>query len=159
VNEQRNPSAKAPPRAAIARTPIVPERVRRIDGSFAFLPHRFLREGFFVSLTPDELRLYALFVLAADRNGISFYHYDSICSLLEIPIEVYVGARNALIRKDLIAFDGTRFQVLSLPERPLYDPAPPLCTAEDFEQHDPATIHRTIANALPAASTRKRIEP
>jgi len=78
--------------------------------------------------------------------------------VLEIPLEVYVEARNALIGKDLIAFDGTRFQVLSLPERPVSDPSPPLRTAEDFEQHDPATIRRTIRNAFPAASTPKRIE-
>lgn len=157
MNQQRNQPPTAT-RAVIARTPIVAERVRRIDGSFAFLPHRFLREGFFVSLTPDELRLYALLVLAADRNGMSFYHYDSICSLLEVPLEVYVEARNGLIVKDLIAFDGTRFQVLSLPERPVRNPSPPLRTAEDFEEHDPATIRRTIGNAFPAASTPKRIE-
>lgn len=36
----------------------------------------------------------------------SFYQYDSICSLLEIPLETYLQARNALIDKDLIAFDG-----------------------------------------------------
>ena len=73
----------------IQRTPIVPQRVRSIGGqSFAFLPHRFLREGFFASLAPDQQRLYLLLVLAADRNGLSFYHYDSICSLLEIPLEV-----------------------------------------------------------------------
>jgi hypothetical protein len=157
MNQQRNQPATAA-RAIIARTPIVPERVRRIDGSFAFLPHRFLREGFFVSLTPDELRLYALLVLAADRNGMSFYHYDSICSLLEVPLEVYVEARNGLIAKDLIAFDGTRFQVLSLPERPVRHPSPPLRTVEDFEEHDPATIRHTIGNAFPAAGTPKRIE-
>lgn len=157
MNEARTPLAQAP-RPAIHRTPIVPARVRRIDGSFAFLPHRFLREGFFVSLTPDELRLYSLLVLAADRNGMSFYHYDAICSLLEIPLEVYVEARNALIRKDLIAFDGTRFQVLSLPDRPVSDPSPALHTPEDFEAHDPATIRRTLRNAFPAASIRQRIE-
>lgn len=157
MNEERNLSAQAP-RAAIHRTPIVSERVRRIDGSFAFLPHRFLRQGFFVSLTPDELRLYALLVLAADRNGMSFYHYDSICSLLEVPLEVYAEARNALIRKDLIAFDGTRFQVLSLPETPVTNASPALRTDDDFEEHDPATIRHMIRNAFPATSTRKRIE-
>src|SRR5260221_5516917 len=69
------------PRAVIHRAPILPERVRSIGGhSFAFLPHRFLREGFFASLRPNELRLYVLLVLAADRHGLSFYHYDSIFS-------------------------------------------------------------------------------
>ena len=136
-------------RAVIHRAPILPERVRAIAGqSFAFVPHRFLREGFFASLRPDELRLYLLLVLAADRNGVSFYHYDSICSLLELPLEDYLLARNALIAKDLIAFDGTRFQVLSLPERPHFEPPRPLTTDDQFDADDPATIRRTVRTSL-----------
>ena len=131
------------------RAPIRPERVRSIGGhSFAFLPHRFLRDGFFASLRPDELRLYVLLVLAADRNGLSFYHYDSICSLLEISLESYLRARNALNTKDLIAFDGTRFQVLSLPERPHFDPVRNLTADDQFEADDPATIHRLVRTSL-----------
>ena len=137
------------PRAVIHRAPILPERVRSIGGhSFAFLPHRFLREGFFASLRPNELRLYVLLVLAADRHGLSFYHYDSICSLLELPLESYLRARKALIAKDLIAFDGTRFQVLSLPERPHFDPVRDLTTDDQFEADDPATIRRTVRTSL-----------
>ncbi len=133
------------------REPIVPGRIRRIDGQgFCFLPNRFLRDGFFVSLTRDELALYLLLVLVGDRNGISFYHYDSLCSLLELPVERYLDARNALIAKDLIAYDGTRFQVLSLPPRPVPRPSQPLTTAEDFEEHDAATIRRCIREALAA---------
>ncbi len=136
-------------RAVIQRAPIRPERVRAIAGqSFAFLPHRPLREGFFASLRPDELRLYVLLVLAADRNGLSYYHYDSICSLLEIPLESYLRARNALITKDLIAFDGTRFQVLSLPERPHFETACPHTADHQFEQDDPATIRRLVRTSL-----------
>ena len=128
----------------IQRVPVVPDRVRSIGGQgFAFLPHRFLREGFFASLAPDELRLYLLLVLAADRNGLSFYHYDSICSLLEIPLETYLRARNALINKDLIAFDGTRFQVLSLPDKPCFH-TPPSLTVDDCDDHDSATIRALV---------------
>jgi hypothetical protein len=103
----------------IVREPICPERIRSIDGQgFAFIPNRFLREGFFASLTADELRLYVLLVLAGDRRGLSFYHYDSICSLLEVTLDDYIAARNGLIEKDLIAYDGSRFQVLALPPHP-----------------------------------------
>ena len=131
------------------RTPILPQRLRSIGGqSFAFLPHRFLREGFFASLAPDELRLYVLLVLAADRNGLSFYHYDSICSLLEITLETYIRARNALIEKDLIAFDGTRFQVLSLPDTPRFNNPAPLSSGEDRSDHDSATIRTLIRESL-----------
>ena len=137
----------------IQRAPIVPDRVRSIGGQgFAFLPHRFLREGFFASLAPDQLRLYLLLVLAADRTGLSFYHYDSICSLLEIPLETYLRARNALIHKDLIAFDGTRFQVLALPEQPVPAAPAPLQSPADLADHDPATIRSLIQRSLPPRS-------
>ena len=110
-----------------SRAPIQPNRVRRIDRQgFAFIPNRFLRDGFFVSLTRDELALYLLLVLAGNRDGVSFYHYDTLCSILELPAERYLDARNALIGKDLIAYDGTRFQVLSLPVRTVPRPSAPL---------------------------------
>ena len=135
------------------RVPISPERVRTIGGeSFAFVPHRFLRAGFFAALSREELGLYFFLVLAADRHGLSFYHYDSICSLLRMPLETYIEARNALIDKDLIAFDGTRFQVLSLPERLPTEPAPALRTREELEEHDPATARHLILRSLPPRS-------
>ncbi len=137
------------PRAASARTPIVVDRIRRIDAQgFAFIPNRFLREGFLVSLTRDELALYLVLTLAGDRNGISFYHYDSLCSMLELTLEDYLQARNALILKDLIAFDGTRTQVLSLPARPVSRPAAPLTSQAQLEQHDPATIRAILLDGL-----------
>lgn len=133
------------------RPVITPDRVRRIgEDGFAFLQNRFLRDGFFASLGSDELRLYVLLVLAGDREGLSFYHYDRICSLLEIPLERYLELRNALIDKDLIAFDGTRFQVLSLPAQAHFDTRPPLPSAQDFADRDPATIRHLIADALAA---------
>ena len=97
---------------------LIAERVRTIDGGFSFIPHRFLADGFFASLIPHELLLYFLLVLAGDRNGISFYSYDKICTLLHMPLDRYIMARDNLIDKDLIAFDGTVFQVLQLPSAP-----------------------------------------
>lgn len=125
----------------ISRAPIIPGRVRRIAGqSFAFVPHRFLRDGFLASLSHGERSLYLFLLLAADRAGLSFYAYDTICSLLQMTLEDYVQARNGLIHKDLIAFDGTRFQVLSLPDTLVTEPARPLRTQDELEDHDPATI-------------------
>jgi hypothetical protein len=134
-------------RRQIGRAPIIAERVRRIGGQgFSYIPNRFLQDGFVASLQPEELLLYFFLVLAGDRWGMSFYHYDSVCSLLRMTVEGYVAARNGLIHKDLVAFDGTRFQVLSLPERPVQ--ATPLRSPEDFEQHDNATIHALIRQSL-----------
>jgi len=47
-----------------------PERVRKIKSSFAFIEHRFLRKGFWASLTHHELLLYFFLILVADRQGI-----------------------------------------------------------------------------------------
>jgi len=135
----------APPRKpSIQRAPILPERVRKIDGGFAFIPQRFLHKGFFASLTPIELELYFLLVMAGDRQGVSFYHVDRLCSLLQMDLDTYLEARNGLIDKDLVAYDGIRFQVLSLPERPAAPTVQPLKTREDFEQRDRATIRQAL---------------
>ncbi len=92
-----------------------PGRIRCINGGFSFVPHRFLTGGFLSSLTPDELLLYFFLVLAGDRNGLSFYSYDKICTLLQMRLDQYIQARDGLLEKDLVAFDGTIYQVLALP--------------------------------------------
>jgi hypothetical protein len=102
-----------------------PERVRKIEGSFAVIEHRFLRDGFWTDLRHHELLLYVLLVLVADRNGLSYYSYDKLCSLLQFTLEDYIEARDALIGLDLLAFDGTLFQVLSLPDERRKRPAVP----------------------------------
>lgn len=138
-----------PPRPRGAqRAPVLPERVRRIEGGFAFVPNRFLHGGFFAALSHTERSLYFFLVLAADRNGVSYYAYDKICATLEISLDDYVTARNALIDKDLLAFDGTRFQVLSLPPRPVQQHQPALATRDDLEREDPATIRQLIRASL-----------
>lgn len=131
------------------RTPLRPDRIRRTDGGFAFIPNRFLHAGFFASLGLVERSLYFFLVLAGDRCGVSYYAYDRICAALEITPDDYLQARNALIALDLIAFDGSRYQVLSLPPAPVVRPCPPLLTASDFEDHDPATIRGIIRASLP----------
>jgi len=141
-----------PRKTRIGRRPIRPDRVRSIAGNgFAFVPNRFLHDGFFAALNVDELVLYFALVLAGDRNGLSFYHYDSLCSLLGMTVERYVAARNMLIELDLLAFDGTRFQVLSLPAGVKQQTELPLQSTTAFEERDPATIGLLIKSSLRGA--------
>lgn len=93
-----------------------PDRVRKINGGFSFIPHRFLTDGFLSALTQKELLLYFFLVLVSDRCGLSFYSDGAICSLLGISVDEYRIARSGLIKRDLIAFDGSLFQVLDLPQ-------------------------------------------
>ena len=132
----------------IAKQPLCPDRLRTIGSSFAFIEHRFLREGFWSSLGHHELLLYVFFILVADRQGLSYYNFDKICTLLQFSLDDYVLARNALIHKDLIAFDGHLFQVLSLPPRPVSSPKTPLSHPHQMAQADPATIRGLIRDSL-----------
>lgn len=134
----------------IEKSPLCPHRVRKITGSFAFLEHRFVRDGFWTSLTHHELLLYVFLVLVADRNGLSYYSFDKICALLQLSLDDYLIARNALIKKDLIAFDGHLFQVLALPSHPVPQPPAPLHSAQQMAQADPATIRHIIRHSLGA---------
>ena len=102
----------------IKKKVLEPNRIRRIERGFSFIPHRFLTDGFLTSLSQRELLLYFFLVLVSDRHGLSFYSYGAICSLLQLSVDDYIRARDALIEKDLIAFDGTLFQVLDLPAKP-----------------------------------------
>ena len=130
------------------RPPIRPDRVRSTQGGFAFVPNRFLHGGFFASLNHAERALYLFLVLAADRQGLSFYRHDRICSTLEITLDEYLLVRDSLIAKELIAFDGSRFQVLSLPPTPIVHPRRPLLTQQDLEDDDPATIRQLLVREL-----------
>ncbi len=132
----------------INRKPLVCDRVRKIDGSFAWVGHRFLRGGFFASLSQNELLLYFFLVLAADRQGLSYYHYDKICSLLCLSLDDYIVARDQLIEKDLIAFDGTFFQVLSLPRMVVNGASKLLENRDVMETFDLATIKQIMRKQL-----------
>ena len=123
----------------IKKKVINPNRTRRIDGGFSFIPHRFLTDGFVSSLDQKELLVYFFLVLVSDRYGLSFYSYDAICSLLELSVDEYLAARDGLIKKDLIAFDGTLFQVLELPKKP---------TGHSRPTQGPALIAQLIRKSL-----------
>jgi len=116
-----------------------PNRVRHIEGGFSFIPHRFLADGFLASLNQMEILLYLFLVLVSDRYGLSFYSYDAICSLLQITLDQYIEARDSLVRKDLIASDGTLFQVLDLPKQPVEDPV-----IKQYRRHIKTAIQQSL---------------
>jgi hypothetical protein len=131
------------------RAPPRPDRIRRAERGFAFLPNRFLYDGFFSSLSHVERSLYLFLVLAGDRNGVSFYRYDRICSALRLSPDQYVQIRDSLISKDLIAFDGMTFQVLELPHRPLTCPPSSNVKRPSLEPQEPVTLDRLLRAAFP----------
>ena len=126
------------------------DRVRKIAGGFSFIPHRFLAGGFLASLEQPEILLYLFLVITGDRYGLSCYSYDAICTLLQLNLGEYIAARDGLIDKDLIAFDGHIFQVLDLPSHPVK-------RAKSADDEDPAAIAQIIRQSLEYADQRRSL--
>jgi hypothetical protein len=93
-----------------------PDRRRSIRGSFSWVDHRFLREGFDQGLTRLEKLLYFILVAVSNQDGVSFYSDARLEELLDIrfPHELE-GARKELVARDLIAYESGIYQVLDLP--------------------------------------------
>jgi hypothetical protein len=93
-----------------------PDRRRQIRGSFSWIDHRFLREGFDQGLTRLERLLYFVLVAVSNQDGVSFYSEARLAELLDIrfPHELD-GARKELVMRDLIAYEAGIYQVLDLP--------------------------------------------
>jgi hypothetical protein len=83
----------------IEKTPLIARRVRKIQGSFAAIEHRFLRAGFWAALNHHELLLYLFLVLVAARQSLSYYSYNNICLLLAVSVDEY-AVRDDLINQD-----------------------------------------------------------
>src|SRR5215471_8304406 len=103
---------KSPPQ------PPRPDRRRSIRGSFSWIDHRFLREGFDQGLTRLEKLLYFVLVAVSNQDGVSFYSEARLAELLDIRFPHELGAaRKELVARDLIAYQGGIYQVLDLPVR------------------------------------------
>jgi hypothetical protein len=93
-----------------------PDHIRCIRGSFSWIDHQFLRKGFDQGLTRIEKLLYFVLIAVSNRNGVSFYSDERLGEILEIRhAHELTGARNELVDRGLIAFEGGIYQVLDLP--------------------------------------------
>lgn len=97
-------------------------RIRVIEGGFAFIPHRFLNDGFLKRLAPGELLLYLFLIIVSDAYGLSYYGNAAICRMLKLSLRQLEHYRQILIDEDLIVFEAPLYQVLELPTRPVDKP-------------------------------------
>jgi hypothetical protein len=98
-------------------------RIRKIEGSFSWINHRFVTGGFLRDLSTLEILLYLFLVAVSDRNGLSFYYDDRIASLLKIDLAALGQAREGLVLRSLVAYEPPLYQVLSLPPHPMVLPS------------------------------------
>jgi hypothetical protein len=109
------------------------QRLRKIEGSFSWIDHRFITGGFLRDLSALEILLYFFLVAVSDRNGLSFYHDDRITSLLKIDLPALGQAREGLVQRSLVAYDPPLYQVLSLPPGPVGLPSKQKRSQEEEE--------------------------
>jgi len=88
-----------------------PQRIRNIKGSFAWIDHRIMRNGFMETMTHQDIALYLFFILVADKNGVSFYRKEKICQAVSLDFTRFEIAKDRLINMKLIAFES--YSVLS----------------------------------------------
>ncbi len=96
--------------------PIDP-RIRRIEGTFSWIDHRLVTQGWFDVLSREEILLYLWWTTVGDRNGVSFYSDEKTACRLKVSVSEICLARQGLIEKGLIASRDGVVQVLSLPRR------------------------------------------
>lgn len=104
---------------------LVPQRLREVPRSFAWIDHRIRSEGILKRMQPADMGLYLFLALAADRNGLSCWRLDRIER--DVPCfdrHDLWAARDRLIELGAIAYRPWRrgepdgcYQVLSV-ERP-----------------------------------------
>src|SRR3990172_379434 len=96
-----------------------PDHIRSIRGSFSWIDHRFLRQGFDQGLTRLEKLLYFVLIAVSNQDDVSFYSDERFWEVLEIRHgHELAGARAELVARDLIAFKDGIYQVLELPPHP-----------------------------------------
>lgn len=99
----------------IRKQPFVPDRIRRPPKEgFSWIDRRFLRV-YVAPLTRDAILLYFFLTAVSDKEGLSYYHDNTIAGLLKIGYGQVLRARDELVRRGLIAYRTPLYQVLSLP--------------------------------------------
>ena len=88
-----------------------PKNIRNIKGSFAWIDHRLMRNGFMETMTHQDIALYLFLILVADKNGVSFYRKEKICEAVSLDFSQFEIAKDRLINMKLIAFES--YSVLS----------------------------------------------
>ena len=131
-----------------------PDRRRSIRGSFSWIDHRFLREGFDEGLTRLEKLLYFVLVAVSNQDGVSFYSDARLAELLDIrfPHELE-AARNELVALDLIAYAGGIYQVLDLPVRSSQNGHDGSCSRPDHTPRSSPSLLPVRRNALREAAS------
>ena len=104
-------------------SPVIPNLVRKMPPSFAWIDHRLRTGQFLADFAPEDFALYLFLALVADQQGLSCWRLDVMEKTMPaFRFHQLRSARERLVRNRLIAFrpwnssdpDGT-YQLLPIP--------------------------------------------
>jgi hypothetical protein len=121
-----------------------PQKIRKIESSFAWIDHRLVRNGYLQVMTHDDMVLYLFLILVADRNGVSFYRKEKICDAVSLDFSQFEIAKDRLINMKLIAFKS--YSVLS--PNGYYQVLPVDNKAPDYSKQLTQNITKQLTNKL-----------
>jgi hypothetical protein len=98
----------------IVKSPILPQRVRKVPKSFSWIDHRLVRDGHIRKCSHAAAALYLFLACVGDRQGLSYYGDASIRGHLALDETALEKARSELVRNGLLVWKAPLYQVLSL---------------------------------------------
>ncbi len=100
---------------SVAKTPVLPARVRKVPESFSWVDHRLVRENHINGRSHAALALYLFLLTVADAQGLSYWSENALGRRLHLDVARLREARAELEAASLVAYDPPIWQVLELP--------------------------------------------
>lgn len=98
----------------IVKTPILPERVRKVPQGFSWIDHRLVSDRHIEGCSHAAGILYLFLVCVSDDKGLSYYGDQTLMTKLSMNTDKFENARSDLIRLGLIAWQKPLYQVLCI---------------------------------------------
>ncbi|MBW2219681.1 MAG: hypothetical protein JRF40_09370 [Deltaproteobacteria bacterium] len=98
----------------IAKSPILPQRVRKVPKSFSWIDHRLISDKHIDLCSHASAALYLFLLCVGDDKGLSYYGDQSIMDKLSMDQQTLNKARSGLVKNSLIAWQKPIYQVLCL---------------------------------------------
>jgi hypothetical protein len=100
------------------KRPLSLARLRKVPKQFSWVDQRLVRERYIDQLSHQACALYLFLLTVADAQGLSYYADPSLCQRLSMTSTELHQARQALITRDLVAYQRPLYQVLALDAAP-----------------------------------------
>ena len=116
------------------KSPISPERIRKIPKQFSWIDQRLVSEHFIDRCTHGAAALYLFLVTVADARGLSYYADKTLCLRLAMDECTLIRYRQQLIDLGLIAYRSPFRQVLAIEPVALRQGGSLQCLEQDFKR-------------------------